>query len=105
MAEIKLGPVPQIGAPGVRTIPSRQALTSQGTSTQGPSTNGNASAGTVNVSQNATLQALDAGAAPVDFERVSTIRKAIKSGSYPLVPAKIADAMIAASILLRSAPA
>jgi negative regulator of flagellin synthesis FlgM len=42
------------------------------------------------------------GQAPIDTERVAKVRQAIADGSYPLVPAKIADAMIAASILLRS---
>ncbi len=49
----------------------------------------------------ATSTALDAGPAPVDQDRVATIRKAIATGSYPLVPTKIADAMIAAGMLLR----
>ncbi|MBF9151978.1 flagellar biosynthesis anti-sigma factor FlgM [Novosphingobium jiangmenense] len=48
--------------------------------------------------------ALDAGqAAPVDAERVKVIRHAIETGTYPVVPAKIADAMIAAGMLLRTA--
>lgn len=46
--------------------------------------------------------ALDAGPAPVDGDRVQVIRKAIESGTYPVVPAKIADAMIAAGLLLRT---
>ncbi|MCX7283962.1 MAG: flagellar biosynthesis anti-sigma factor FlgM [Novosphingobium sp.] len=47
--------------------------------------------------------ALDAGqSAPVDFERVQVIRKAIEAGSYPVIPTKIADAMIAAQMLLRT---
>ena len=37
---------------------------------------------------------------PVDVERVALIRAAIVSGSYPLVPTKIADAMIAAGLRL-----
>ncbi|BBC72177.1 conserved hypothetical protein [Altererythrobacter sp. B11] len=40
--------------------------------------------------------------APVDHDRVAEIRKAVEQGKYPLVPAKIADAMIAAGYLLRS---
>ncbi len=36
-----------------------------------------------------------------DTERVATIKKAIEKGNYPLVPAKIADAMIAARYLMR----
>ena len=39
-----------------------------------------------------------AGEPPVDSDRVAEIRKALKDGSYPLVPAKIADAMIAARV-------
>lgn len=33
-----------------------------------------------------------------DAERVAQVRKAIEDGRYPLVPAKIADAMIAAKL-------
>lgn len=44
----------------------------------------------------------DATTAPVDTNRVSEIREAIQSGNYPLLPAKIADAMIAAPFLLSS---
>lgn len=35
---------------------------------------------------------------PVDRERVEEIRSALRKGTYPLVPAKIADAMIAAQV-------
>lgn len=35
---------------------------------------------------------------PVDNERVAQIRDALREGTYPLVPAKIADAMIAAQL-------
>ncbi|KQM14805.1 flagellar biosynthesis anti-sigma factor FlgM [Novosphingobium sp. Leaf2] len=50
-----------------------------------------------------TSQALSAGEAPVDTDRVALIRKAVESGTYPVLPAKIADAMIAAGMLLRTA--
>jgi len=46
--------------------------------------------------------ALDPGQPPVDAERVQVIRKAIETGTYPIVPARIADAMIAAGLLLRT---
>lgn len=49
-----------------------------------------------------TSDAVKAGAAPVDQERVVTIRHAIETGTYPVLPTKIADAMIAAGMLLRS---
>ncbi len=35
---------------------------------------------------------------PVDAERIAAIRNALRDGSYPLVPTKIVDAMIAAQI-------
>jgi len=41
-------------------------------------------------------------AAPVDADRVAEIRKAIEDGRYPVVPTRIADAMIAAGLLLRT---
>ena len=47
-------------------------------------------------------EALDPGKPPVDAERVELIRKAIETDSYPVVPARIADAIIAAGLLLRS---
>lgn len=37
---------------------------------------------------------------PVDAERVTQIKAALRDGSYPLVPAKIVDAMIAAQVSL-----
>ena len=46
--------------------------------------------------------ALDPGPQPVDTDRVAMIRKAIEQGHYPVLPTKVADAMIAAGLLLRS---
>ena len=40
--------------------------------------------------------------APVDGDRVAEIRKAVEQGRYPVLPTRIADAMIAAGFLLRS---
>ena len=40
---------------------------------------------------------------PVDAERVAVIRKALEEGSYPVVPSRIADAMIAARYMLSTA--
>jgi negative regulator of flagellin synthesis FlgM len=42
--------------------------------------------------------AVDAASPPVDAERVAQIRAALQDGSYPLVPTKIVDAMIAAQV-------
>ena len=52
----------------------------------------------------ATHSPLDAGGVPVDAARVAAIKKAIQNNSYPLNPARIGDAMIAAGLLLRIAP-
>ncbi|EGD59406.1 hypothetical protein Y88_1561 [Novosphingobium nitrogenifigens DSM 19370] len=41
------------------------------------------------------------GTVPVDAVRVAEIRKAINEGTYPLIPTKIGDAMIAAGMLLQ----
>ena len=41
--------------------------------------------------------------APVDEDRVAEIRRAVEQGRYPVVPTRIADAMIAAGFLLRVA--
>ncbi|UAB78716.1 flagellar biosynthesis anti-sigma factor FlgM [Erythrobacter sp. SCSIO 43205] len=40
---------------------------------------------------------------PVDTDRVAEIRDALRDGTYPLVPTKIADAMIAAQYKFESA--
>lgn len=42
--------------------------------------------------------AIEAGQPPVDSDRVEQIRAALRDGSYPLIPTKIADAMIAARL-------
>lgn len=47
-----------------------------------------------------TSGAIATGKPPVDAERVAEIRAALRDGSYPIVPAKIADAMIAAKMML-----
>lgn len=45
-------------------------------------------------------QGTQPGQVPVDRSRVEVIRNAIQQGAYPVNPAKIADAMIAAPLLL-----
>jgi len=49
------------------------------------------------------LSANNAGdSAPVDANRVAEIRQAIEDGRYPVLPVRVADAMIAAGLLLRT---
>lgn len=47
-------------------------------------------------------RSVEAGGPPVDAERVAEIARAIAEDRYPVLPTKIADAMIAAGLLLRS---
>lgn len=47
-----------------------------------------------------TSGSIDPGRPPVDRSRVEVIRKALEQGTYPILPTKIADAMIAAPMLL-----
>ncbi|MFN3991065.1 MAG: flagellar biosynthesis anti-sigma factor FlgM [Erythrobacter sp.] len=48
---------------------------------------------------------VDLASPPVDPERVAKIRNALRDGTYPLVPTKIADAMIAAQVSFAVLPA
>ncbi|RIV81356.1 flagellar biosynthesis anti-sigma factor FlgM [Aurantiacibacter xanthus] len=50
------------------------------------------------VSRSASLSA--GSNPPVDTDRVTQIRNALKDGTYPLVPASVADAMIASRFIL-----
>lgn len=71
-------------------------------SEQGPVANATARAHASAQSAVVRGAALDPGTAPVDAERVATIRKAIEQGTYPVIPTRVADAMIAAGLLLRN---
>lgn len=90
MPSMELGPVRPVGAVDARV-------------TRQPGGQGNRTA-KAELPEPAVVRsdALDPGEAPVDADRIAEIRKAIESGDYPLLPAKIADAIIAAGILLRS---
>lgn len=98
MSPIEIGAPRSVGPVQVKTATTAKSALAP-VDTQSPAvTNAGAAA------QIQRSSALDAGsAAPVDVERVKDIRQAIETGNYPLVPAKIADAMIAAGMLLRTA--
>lgn len=91
MPPIEVGQVRAIGAIGAR--PSRTA---------GGEEQAAVAAATAQASTVQTSSALDAGEAPVEADRVAVIRKAVETGTYPVIPMKIADAIIAAGVLLRS---
>lgn len=62
-----------------------------------------APAASAQASTQVATRAISAGQIPVDAERVATIKKAVESGTYPILPTKISDAMIAAGMMLRVA--
>lgn len=39
---------------------------------------------------------------PIDHDRVAEIRKAVEQGTYPLLPCRVADELIAAGLILRN---
>jgi negative regulator of flagellin synthesis FlgM len=91
----------EIGSKGPQAVRATQAVDAHKTH-QGPV--GSDRAAEVADTHSAVVRSrvLDPGRPPVDAERVQQIRKAIEQGTYPIVPAKVADAMIAAGLLLRS---
>ncbi len=98
MSPFEIGASRPVGAVQVKPATTSAAAIAK-TEAQGPAVTDASSAAQVERSS-----ALDAGAKPpVDAERVKVIRQAIEKGTYPVVPAKIADAMIAAGMLLRNA--
>lgn len=46
---------------------------------------------------------LNAGAPPINADRVAAIRKALQDGTYPILPMTIADAIVAGGLILRTA--
>ena len=62
---------------------------------QAPQASNGVQAAGVSLEVNATVNTTKP---PVNSDRVAEIRSALKDGSYPLVPAEIADAIIAAQI-------
>lgn len=86
-----------VGTPEVARTELRQsapvAPTERAADTQAAAAQARAAAAPVTTSR------VTAGAsAPVDHERVALIRKALEENRYPLVPAEIADALIAANL-------
>lgn len=93
MPPIELGPLRPVGA-----VDARLARAADGRTGPLPKAETTASP----VVQSEALAALDPGQPPVDAERVAQVREAVESGTYPLVPATVADAIIAAGVILRS---
>lgn len=90
----------EIGPGGPQAI--RPARAVEPRSERGPIASDSARAHASSQSAVVRSAAIDPGAPPVDSDRVAQIRKAIEQGSYPIIPTRVADAMIAAGLLLRS---
>lgn len=95
MPPIELGPLRPIGAVDARLARAADSRTGTSPRAEAPSSSSP-------VVQSEALAALDPGQPPVNAERVAQVRKAVESGTYPLVPATVADAIIAAGVILRS---
>ena len=96
-SQLEAGAVRSISTADSRATPSVDTSTAAVATT---STNASATAQSAAV---VATTSFSAGSAPVDTDRVASIRKAIQSGNYPIIPTKIGDAMIAAGLMLRGA--
>ncbi|MEM7665606.1 MAG: flagellar biosynthesis anti-sigma factor FlgM [Pseudomonadota bacterium] len=94
MPSIELNKLQGVSAPRSLSESDRAALDARAAS-RSPAAGGAAEKPGVSIEVGA---AVAAGEPPVDTDRVAEIRNALRDGSYPLVPAKIADAMIAARV-------
>lgn len=95
MPPIEIGPTGPVGRVEPGSLNPRAVRVASGASER-PASAGKAEAAYVK------SDALNPGEAPVDTDRISQIRKAIEEGSYPILPTTVADAIIAAGILLRT---
>lgn len=107
MSNIEIGPSWPVGAvQGKTTPPVTTTTTTAAAVSTAPASPPPAVAATAAVAGGAatvtTTDATRAGDVPVDTDRVAQIRRAIEEGSYPVLPARIGDAMIAAGLLLRT---
>ncbi|MEO0032281.1 MAG: flagellar biosynthesis anti-sigma factor FlgM [Pseudomonadota bacterium] len=99
MSSFEIGAPRPVGAIQVKTVAATQAPSAPA---EAQATPASTPASTSAAAQVETSDAVKAGSPPIDTDRVTKIRHAIETGTYPVLPAKIADAMIAAGMLLRS---
>lgn len=93
MPSVELSKLPSASAPRAVAAGERAQIEAR------PRLQGSAAPAAPGISLEVTASADNAGP-PVDAERVSQIKAALRDGSYPLVPTRIADAMIAAQVSL-----
>lgn len=94
MPSIELSKLQGVSATRALSDSDRAQLDARGAQSRSPQVASSDAPG-VAIEVGATV---DASKPPVDDDRVAEIRAALRDGSYPLVPTKIADAMIAARI-------
>jgi negative regulator of flagellin synthesis FlgM len=94
MPSVELSKLPGVSAPRAVTASDRAQIEARPRAAA-PASPGAAPGISLEVSG-----ASEAAGPPVDAERVTQIKQALRDGSYPLVPAKITDAMIAAQVSL-----
>ena len=94
MPSIELSKLPSVSAPRALSTSDRAQIDAR-PRPAAPGTQGAAPGITLEVAA-----APEAATPPVDAERVIAIRNALRDGSYPLVPTRIVDAMIAAQVSL-----
>ncbi|MBC7492671.1 MAG: flagellar biosynthesis anti-sigma factor FlgM [Novosphingobium sp.] len=102
MPPIEIGPAWPVGAARTNAAKPSTAVASAAapTAASAPSSASASASASAPAAAVQTSQALDPGKPPIDENRVSVIRNAIQKGTYPLLPTKVADAMIAAGLML-----
>lgn len=100
MSSFEIGAARPVGAVQPKLVTGKAACSEGGVPCA--ETSSNAAPAAMAAPQVEAGAALKAGAAPVDQDRVATIRKAIEEGRYPVIPTRVADAMIAAGMLWRT---
>lgn len=95
MPSVELSKLPGIGAPRALSASERAQVEPRPRPAAAAGGTGNSAATGISLEVTAAPEVL---APPVDAERVAEIRKALRDGTYPLVPTRIVDAMIAAQV-------
>ncbi|MCU0947666.1 MAG: flagellar biosynthesis anti-sigma factor FlgM [Porphyrobacter sp.] len=98
MPSVELSKLSAIGAARALTESDRSQAAARAASTAAQPVGGGPSARPGIAVEIGGAAASDLTSPPVDSARVAEIRSALRDGTYPLVPTKIADAMIAAQV-------
>ncbi|WP_395391877.1 flagellar biosynthesis anti-sigma factor FlgM [Novosphingobium sp. BL-8A] len=101
MPPIEVGATSAVSARPARTAGGETLSGANGVTVSAESSEARSTAAPASTAVEASA-ALDPGQVPVDSDRVALIRKAVENGTYPVIPTQIADAIIAAGMLLRS---